>query len=122
MAAVRWVTSPTRIATAISLRSKAVQQGVGALAQSHAARGEAQMKARAPWNDQTGNARQGLFGQAETSATGVTVTLGGTVEYQPYLELGTSKMAPRPIIVPVTNETAVALTEDAADLVRRLFG
>jgi hypothetical protein len=122
MAAVRWVVSPTNIAAQISLRSAKVQEGVGKLALSHAARGEGKMKTGAPWTDRTGNARQGLFGEAEASATGATITLGGTVEYQPYLELGTSKMAPRPIIVPVANETAVEFTEDAAELVRRLFG
>jgi hypothetical protein len=31
-------------------------------------------------------------------------------------------MAPRPIVVPVANETATELAQDAAELVRRLFG
>lgn len=122
MASVRWVTSPGTIANAISLRSRGVQEGVGKLALSHAARAEGKMKTGAPWTDRTGNARQGLFGEAETSPTGATITLGHTVEYGPFLELGTSKMAPRPIVVPVTQETAVEFTEDAAELVRRLFG
>ena len=122
MASVRWVTSPGTIANAISLRSAKVQEGVGQLAHSHASRAEGRMKAEAPWNDRTGNARQGLFGEAETSITGATITLGHTMEYGPYLELGTSKMAPRPIVVPVSTETAMEFTEDAAELVRRLFG
>ena len=122
MAAVRWIVSPTGIASQIALRSRGVQEGVGKLGQSHASRAEGAMKSRAPWNDRTGNARQGLFGQAEASPTGVTITLGHTMHYGVYLELGTYKMAPRPIVVPVTEETSVAFTEDAAALVRRLFG
>lgn len=122
MASVRWTQSPRGIAQAISLRSAAVQEGVGALAHSHAARGEATMKSGAPWNDRTGNARQGLFGQAETSVTGATIQLGGTVEYQGFLELGTSRMSPRPIIVPTAETVAVEFTKDAIELVRKVFG
>lgn len=122
MASVTWTRSPSGIAQAIRLRSAAVQQGVGALAQSHAKRGEATMRSEAPWQDRTGNARQGLFGEAETSPTGATITLGHTMFYGPFLELGTSHMKPYPVVVPVTTRTAAEFTEDAAELVRRLFG
>jgi HK97 gp10 family phage protein len=122
MATVFWTQSPTNIATQIATRKVKVARGVVVLGQTHAKRAEGQMKARAPWNDRTGNARAGLFGQVEAGGTTVTVILGGTVDYQPYLELGTSRMAPRPIIVPVANETAAALAKDAGELVRRLFG
>jgi HK97 gp10 family phage protein len=120
--AVRWITPPTIIGRNIRSRASQVQAGIATLGTTHAARGEAAMKSRAPWNDRTGNARAGLFGQAEAGGNVVTVTLGHTVHYGPYLELGTSKMAPRPIVVPVANETATELTQDAAELVRRLFG
>jgi hypothetical protein len=120
--AVRWIVPPTGIAAQIRVRAEGVRAGTLVLGSTHAARGEAQMKARAPWNDRTGNARQGLFGRVEAGGTSLTITMGGTVSYQPYLELGTSKMAPRPIIVPVTQETAAALVKDVTALVRRLFG
>jgi hypothetical protein len=122
MATVFWTQPPTNIARQIATRKVAVQQGVAVLGQTHAKRGEGQMKAQAPWNDRTGNARAGLFGAAEMGGTVLTVILGGTVEYQPYLELGTSRMAARPVIVPVANQTAAALVKDAGELVRRLFG
>ena len=60
--------------------------------------GEAQNSA--PWNDVTGAARQGLRGWAVKTATNVVVYLAHSVEYGPYLEMGTYKMAPRPIILP----------------------
>lgn len=81
------------------------------------------MKARAPWNDRSGAARAGLFGQVTSSGgDAIEIVLGHTVNYGVFLELGTSKMAARPIILPVANETAPKLAADASELVRRLFG
>jgi hypothetical protein len=113
---------PTRIANEITRRSRQVMPALTAVAQSHAARAEAAMKSGAPWNDQTGQARQGLFGTVTVEGDSLTIHLGGTVIYQVYLELGTSKMAPRPIIVPVAAQTQAAFIRDATAVVRGLFG
>ncbi len=115
---VTWSPSPSVIGAEIVRRAAQAKPALTALAASHASRGEAAMKAGAPWGDQTGNARQGLFGEAE----GTTITLGGTAEYQPYLENGTSRMSAYPIIQPVAQKTATEYFADAADLVTRLFG
>lgn len=74
---------------------------VGALADVFAARMEAAAKAGAPWTDRTGAARQGLRGFAVKAAASVVIYLVHSVFYGIYLELGTRRMAPRPIIMPV---------------------
>lgn len=61
---------------------------------------EAYMKHRAPWNDRTTNARNGLFARAQRSASKFAIVLAHSVSYGPYLEGGTSKMDARPIIMP----------------------
>ena len=122
MAAVRWNTSPSRIGREILRRSNLVRAALGELGESHAARAEAAMKAQAPWNDQTGNARQGLFGQVEVTGDSITITLGHTVIYGVFLELGTSRMVPRPVIVPVASQTAEQFIADAVKVVRGAFG
>lgn len=113
-----WIKPPSDIARVLAQRTAAMEPALNALAQSHASRGESKMKAGAPWNDRTGAARGGLFGRAE----GTDIILGGSVHYQIYLELGTSKMAARPIIVPTVNEQAPEYFKDAADTVGRLLG
>lgn len=123
MAAVRWTRSPNLIGAEIRSRKERVRSGLVELAGSHAARAEGEMKARAPWNDRSGAARAGLFGQVTSSGgDAIEIVLGHTVNYGVFLELGTSKMAARPIILPVANETAPKLAADASELVRRLFG
>lgn len=92
------------------------------LGHSHAARGESAMKKGAPWKDQTTNARQGLYGVCESNGDGITIELGGTMDYQQYLELGTSLMEPREIIWPTAETTARELAEDAIKLAQRFGG
>lgn len=114
-----WITPPSHIARVLAQRTAGMEAGIQALAQSHASRGETKMRSGAPWTDRTGYARSSLYGRAE----GTDVVLGtSNTEYGVFLELGTSKMAPRPIIVPTVNETAPEYFEDAAEFVMRKLG
>lgn len=116
--AVVWITPPSTIAAELARRTAGMEAALNANAQSHASRGESAMKSGAPWNDRTGNARAGLFGRAD----GTDITLGGSVHYQIYLELGTSKMAARPIIVPTAQQVAPEYFRTSAEIVRRMLG
>jgi malic enzyme len=117
--AVVWIKPPSTIARVLAQRTAACEAGLRGNAQSYASRGQSQMVAGAPWNDQTGYARASLFGRAE----GTDVVLGTTNgEYGPFLELGTSKMEPRPIIVPTANELAPPYFQDSAQIVTRTIG
>jgi len=118
MAGVYWRISPTVIGAEIDKRAAQVRPEISAVAKEHAKQGEAAMKSGAPWNDRSGAARAGLYGEAE----GTTIALGHTVHYGPYLELGTSKMAARPIVQPVAEQTATAYFEAANEVVRKHFG
>lgn len=97
-----WTVPPSaQLIPGVDAYSRRVIEGIGQIAQMFAARIEAWMKANAPWNDQSGAARQGLRGFAETSATGAVIWAVHSVFYGIFLELGTSRgMAPRPVIWP----------------------
>lgn len=112
---------PAAIGADITSRAVRARAGVLALGQVSAARMEAQAKAGAPWTDRTGNARQGLTGSAEADGDHVRVAIAGTMSYQPYLELGTSRMAARPILVPTQQAEAPQLIADAAKVVSELL-
>ena len=112
---------PALIGSDIVDRASRARAGVTALGAVSAARMEAQAKAGAPWHDRTGNARQGLTGTSEASGDHVMVAIAGTMSYQPYLELGTSKMAARPILVPTQQQEAPQLIADAAKVVEGLL-
>lgn len=77
-----------------------ISHGMFMLADLFAQQMQGQAQAGAPWNDVTGAARGGLRGFAAKEALQITIYLMHSVYYGPFLELGTSKMAPRPIILP----------------------
>jgi len=117
----RWSQSPSAaIGVPLMQRVATLPPLLMALAGTHAARGEAVMKSGAPWNDQTGYARGALYGRAE----GTNIHLGtANSEYGLYLELGTSKMAARPIIVPSLEVVAAAYYRDVVIVIKGvLFG
>ncbi len=102
----------------LSRRVASIPPALSTLAASHAARAEATMKEGAAWNDQTGHARGSLYGRSEMFM----IILGTTnSEYGAFLELGTVKMAARPIIEPTLQTTAREYFEDAATLIRGIL-
>lgn len=118
MARIALSPNPSVIGAKLAKRVALAQAAVEAQAKTHAARGQAAMQANAPWGDRSGEARAGLFGDAE----GTTMVLGGTVPYQPYLEVGTSRAAARPIIAPTFGEEAPAYIADAAKAIKDALG
>lgn len=58
-----------------------------ALAQNWAGVLEKDMKENAPWQDRTGNARQGLYGTASMDSKEIKIRIGHTMDYGVFLEL-----------------------------------
>jgi hypothetical protein len=103
-ATVVWKTPPDSLAKEVFRYGRLVLEGLWSLMDLFAARAEALAKQIAPWNDQTGAARQGLRGFSQASATGATLYLVHSVFYGIYLEMGTSKMGPYPTISPTLEQ------------------
>ena len=119
-AVFRWIATPQgAIGQPLVRRVATIPPAARALAASHAARGQGLMQAGAPWTDRTGYARGALYGRAE----GTDIHLGTANEdYGLYLELGTVKMAARPIIVPTLEVVAEAYYRDVIVLVTGALG
>jgi hypothetical protein len=101
---VVWKTPPDSLAKQAFRYGKEILSGLWGLMDLFSARAEALAKQLAPWNDQTGAARQGLRGFSQASATGATLYLVHSVFYGIYLEMGTSKMSPYPAIGPALEQ------------------
>jgi hypothetical protein len=91
-----------------------VKAGLYALGMQTAAQMEAYAKQNAPWEDQTGNARQGLFGEVAEADGKLKVRIAHTVEYGVYLEL--SRKGRRPILEPTAQKFAPEFFEAAKGL------
>ena len=113
--------SPDQIADVLRALARRAPDVVNDIATSEASRAEAWMKENAPWTDRTGNARQGLFGTSERSGNVITVTLGHTMDYGPYLELGTYRMRPRRVVIPAHRLWQYKLPEQVARGLMELF-
>lgn len=96
----RWTAHPSIVAGNVRTYSERILQGLMAIGDLFAARMEAYAKANAPWSDRSGAARQGLRSFAVKEATRVVVYLVTSVVYGRWLETGSSRMAPRPIVWP----------------------
>lgn len=119
-AKILWTVTPTAaFGEKFAHVAEEAEPGLHQLAGSFAARGESDMKTGAPWNDHTTHARTSLYGRPE----GTDIELGTTnEEYGLYLEEGTSKMAPRAIIVPTAMAIAPQYFEDAEAFLAHLIG
>ena len=119
MATQFWTTAPSRQLIP-NLRSypERLLAAIQALGDVFAARIEAYAKLNAPWTDRTGAARQGLRAFTVKEAMRVVLYLVHSVEYGKWLELGTRRMAPRPIILPALEAHYAPIMAD----LRRLVG
>lgn len=98
---VEWQIPPSaQLIPQIAAYEERIRTGIAMLADLFAQKMQGEAQGNAPWNDVSGAARGGLRGWAVKAATEVVMYLAHSVHYGPYLELGTSRMAPRPIILP----------------------
>jgi hypothetical protein len=96
-----WTISPDRsLIPAMIIFQSRIMIALRALFNVFAAKIEAYARSRAPWQDVTGAARQGLRAFVEGDGFRLTIYLVSSVLYGLFLELGTRYMAPRPIIMP----------------------
>ena len=84
---IRWTVPPEVLGRNIRDYADRLLAAVFDLSQFFAAKIEAYAKARAPWTDRTGNARQGLTARSFRTATAVTIVLFHAVEYGIFLEV-----------------------------------
>ena len=84
---IRWTVPPEVLGRNIRDYADRLLAAVFDLSQFFAAKIEAYAKARAPWTDRTGNARQGLTARSFRTATAVTLVLFHAVEYGIWLEV-----------------------------------
>lgn len=96
----RWDVPPTAFKTSLDRFDAAARKALGDVADLYAPQMEAYAKNNAPWTDRTGDARKTIKALVTKEPDSVEIALFGTMEYFPFLELGTSKMRPYPIIVP----------------------
>ena len=120
--AATWNTSPSDLGKRYASIASAIPDAVHDVCANGASKWERRAKEIATWIDRTGHARGGLKGEARRQGMNTIVICYGTMEYQPYLELGTSMMAARPSIVPAMMEIAPGILQDAQTVVTRLLG
>jgi hypothetical protein len=102
---LEWKTPPDTLNKQLFRYDAQIRANLHAVFDLFQARTESLARQSAPWNDQTGAARQGLRAQVQKSSSGAILYLIHSVYYGIYLELGTSKMGPRPVIQPTLEQT-----------------
>jgi len=95
-------------------RMRAALHGLG---MQTAAQMEAYAKQNAPWQDQTGHARQGLFGEVLEEDGKLKLRIAHTMEYGVYLEL--SRRGRRPILEPTAQKFAPEFFDAAKELLTK---
>lgn len=83
---------------------KKIELGIAACFDLQATRSEFFLKTRAPWTDQTGNARSGLFTATKKEGNTFFLLLSHTMDYGIWLEVKDS--GKYEIIVPALNDAA----------------
>lgn len=79
------------------------------------------MQANAPWSDDTGEARASLVAYADASAAGMVITVAGLARHNIFLEMGTYRMAPRPILQPAIDAHLAAIASALEALISGAF-
>ena len=95
-------------------RMRAALHGLG---MQTATQMEAYAKQNAPWQDQTGHARQGLFGEVLEEDGKLKIRIAHTEEYGVYLEL--SRKGRRPILEPTAQKFAPEFYDAAKELLTK---
>lgn len=118
--------SPSEIAANIRIIAEQIPTVVQNVAIDQASRAQSEMKRGRPWQDQTSAARRDLFGKAEQHSWGSRIILGGgagaSAPYFRYLELGTYRMGPFPILLPTMLIYRVSALRMASLAVKGLLG
>lgn len=88
MADAYWVTPPSTVSQGIRQYGEQIQGRALAAAQALARQVETEMKAEAPWTDQSGQARAQLYAEAQALTTEVIeLLIGGRAPHQVFLEV-----------------------------------
>lgn len=96
-----WRTRPAIMAAATGRLADQMEASLMSDLTRVAADIEAYMKDNAPWQDRTGDARRGLQARANQTGKGnFSIIANHTVSYGGFLETGTSRMQPYPILGP----------------------
>ena len=94
-----------------------MREALNALGMQTAAQMESYAKENAPWTDQTGHARQGLFGEALEEDGKLKLRIAHTMDYGAYLEL--SRKGKRPILEPTAQKFAPEFFEAVKELLSK---
>lgn len=114
----QWTVSPTQAFVPMTQAYIArIHIGLYRLAQSYAPRIEAWMKANAPWEDRTGNARQTLWSDVfDLANRAVGVILAHGVDYGIFLELANAGRYA--IIAPAIDHFGPLIWQDVQRMMR----
>ncbi len=114
------VTGLNTIRGSLIASDRIVAARAGRLVRETAADVTATAKVLAPVK--TGNLRRSITHQVNDIPDGIEAVVGTNVEYAPYVEFGTSRMAPRAFLGPALDRHGYQLAEGLARLGGRILG